>query len=143
MPIYDFHCPSCQEEVYDVYLSYTSSTHACSCGVDMERMWTTNRRFSFEPFTVELDGQQVEISSLHQLREIERTSEKKYLNGEGQPLVWRAYSQDPSNQDRNSLGEPQQQKFNTRNSRGVPYVIRSEAQLREIAQKFGQTGGWD
>ena len=48
----------------------------------------------------------VEVSSLADIRRLERESEQAYRNGEGQPLRWRAYSQNASNQDINSFGAP-------------------------------------
>jgi hypothetical protein len=42
----------------------------------------------------------------------------------GQQIVFRAFNNDPSNQDRNSLGENRQTDFKTRNRRGVPFISR-------------------
>ena len=58
----------------------------------------------FQEFEVR-DGQNhlVTVDSLAKLRKIERESEQQYRNGEGQPLVWRRYSQDPSNHDVSAL----------------------------------------
>lgn len=44
------------------------------------------------------------IGSLHQMRQIERDSEVRYANGEGEPLRFRALSQSASNMDENSFG---------------------------------------
>lgn len=51
------------------------------------------------------DGQnnKVHVSSLKQLRDLERTSEQQFKNGEGQPLVFRAFSNDPTNKDSSAL----------------------------------------
>lgn len=56
-------------------------------------------------FTVR-DGQNqlVEIDSLHKLRKLERESEQQARNGEGQPLRFRAYSQNRSNMQDNTFG---------------------------------------
>ena len=45
-----------------------------------------------------------EVNTLHRLRQIERDSEQRYRNGEGEPLRFRAYAQDRSNLDENSFG---------------------------------------
>lgn len=44
------------------------------------------------------------IDSMHTLRKIERESEQRYANGEGEPLRFRVYNQDHSNMDTNSFG---------------------------------------
>lgn len=61
----------------------------------------------FQAFEVR-DGQNnlVKVDSLHKLRTLERESEQQHKNGEGQPLVFRAYSQNRSNHDVHSL-DPQ------------------------------------
>jgi hypothetical protein len=43
------------------------------------------------------------VDSLAKLRKIERQSEVDYRNGEGQPLVWRNYSNDASNKHVHAL----------------------------------------
>jgi hypothetical protein len=52
------------------------------------------------------DGQnrKVTIDSTHKLRQVERESEQQARNGEGQPIVFRAWSQDRSNREVNTLG---------------------------------------
>jgi hypothetical protein len=45
----------------------------------------------------------VTVDSLKKLRDIERDSEQRYRDGEGQPLVWRRYSQDDTNKDVHAL----------------------------------------
>lgn len=64
----------------------------------------------FQKFTVHRlgpDGQQHEetIDSLHKLRAIEKDSEQRYRDGEGEPLRFRGYAQDASNLDQNSFGD--------------------------------------
>jgi hypothetical protein len=44
------------------------------------------------------------IDSLHKLRAVERDSEQRYRNGEGEPLRFRAWAQDRSNKDSNAFG---------------------------------------
>lgn len=43
------------------------------------------------------------IHSLSQMRQIERESEQRQRNGEGQQMVWRDYSNDKGHQDRHSF----------------------------------------
>jgi hypothetical protein len=54
----------------------------------------------FEAFDT-FDGMNnpVTVDSLKKLRDIERDSEQRFRDGEGQPVVWRRWSQDKSNQD--------------------------------------------
>lgn len=85
---------------------------------------------SFTPVEVEVDGKKVTISSFADVRRIERESERKAANGEGTLSIFRAFSQDQSNQDRNALGENPAVKFPTRNRRGMPYIIRKGDQGR-------------
>jgi hypothetical protein len=63
----------------------------------------------FQKFTVHRlgpDGQQHEetIDSLHTLRAIEKDSEQRYRDGEGEPLRFRGYAQDASNMDVSAFG---------------------------------------
>ena len=62
---------------------------------------------TFRKFTTR-DGrnQLVEIDSLQKLRQVERESEQLARNGEGQHITFRAFSQDGSNRDVNTHGEP-------------------------------------
>ena len=48
-------------------------------------------------------NEKVQVTSLKQLREIERQSEVDYKNGEGQPLVFRAFSNTKSSMDQSAL----------------------------------------
>lgn len=45
------------------------------------------------------------VDSLHAMRQIERQTEQMHRNGEGQPLVWRDYSQNRSNFDSHTLAK--------------------------------------
>lgn len=60
---------------------------------------------AFRKFTVDVDGRPTEIDSLHTLRRVERESEQRYRNGEGEPLHFRMWHQDRSNRDVNTFGE--------------------------------------
>lgn len=79
----------------------------------------------FTPFTADgPDGGPVTIDSLHTLRRIEREAERRTADGVGQPMVFRAWSQNRSNQDQNVFGPPPTPQVRPRNARGIPYVIR-------------------
>lgn len=70
--------------------------------LDLHTDGATNQ--SFQKFSVDVDGTRVEVSSLHQLRRIERESEQRYRNGEGEALRFRLWNQDESNRDVNTFG---------------------------------------
>lgn len=70
-------------------------------------------------YEVDIDGQIHTISSLQDANRIERESMARYRNGEGQPLVFRAFHQDNSNRDKHTLPGWSQQ-VNPRTQRGVP-----------------------
>jgi len=59
----------------------------------------------FQKFSVDVDGRPVEIDSLHKLRTIERESEQRYRNGEGEPLRFRAWTQEASNMGVSAFGD--------------------------------------
>lgn len=50
-------------------------------------------------------GAQVKVESLHQIRQIERESQRRAADGEGQEVRFRMYSQDRSNRHTNTFGE--------------------------------------
>lgn len=58
----------------------------------------------FQKFTVDVDGHPTEIDSLHTLRRVERESEQRYRNGEGEPLRFRMWHQDHSNREVSAFG---------------------------------------
>lgn len=64
----------------------------------------------FDPFTTEVlqpDGSHktVVVSTLSDIRRLERETEVRARNGEGQAMRWRDYSQDHSNQHTHLFGE--------------------------------------
>lgn len=48
--------------------------------------------------------------------------ERMHLQQTGQPIAFRSFNQNPSNQDSNSMGEGPQIRPVTRNRRGIPYI---------------------
>jgi len=136
LPLFDFWCESCGQIERDVYRSIAVGAQAdppvcqlCLCAGSYRRMaWLPYVQFidakePFQEFTVS-DGRNrpVLIDSLRKLRQVERESEHMARNGEGQPMVWRRYSQDRSNVHVHTLGENPQQ-----------------APTREAAERFGKT----
>lgn len=108
MPRNDFACPSCgkvEEHTYPV-VECAKRPICLSCFHLMEWLPPHVRMDAYEPFqefTVHHGGRPVLVDSLSKLRAVERESEVMARNGEGQPLVWRAYSQDRSNNDVHTL----------------------------------------
>lgn len=69
-------------------------------------------------------GDGVPINSLHDIRRIERESEQRARNGEGEQYVFRKYQQDRGNLYTHTLGE-------------APQAAPSQDWLRKHAQEFG------
>jgi hypothetical protein len=63
-------------------------------------------------------GDGIAVNSLHDIRRIERESEQRARNGEGQPLVFRKYAQDRGNLHTSTLGENPSHKPRLTDSRG-------------------------
>ena len=61
----------------------------------------------FETEVLQPDGSHapVLVDSLSKMRQIERTSEQRERDGEGQAMIWRDFSQDPSNRDVHTIAE--------------------------------------
>lgn len=78
----------------------------------------------FKSFSLEVDGQTHHFSSLHQIRQFERESEKRAADGVGQPYAFRAFSNDMGGgrQLVNSFGKTPRREFSTRDRYGRPYV---------------------
>ena len=92
----------------------------------------------FQKFEI-YDGQnqKVVIDSLHKLRQVEAESERQFRNGEGQPLRFRAYSQDRSNRDVNTFGEPPTEKPSAEGKRKFGLRGATKAMTSEPDGKFG------
>ena len=114
MALHNYVCPACAHVLEDVNVpcSIGAQAGAPECPEDGRRMeWIPQigRVDAYEPFH-EFDvkdgrGQTIHIDSLRKLRQVERESEAMARNGEGQPMVWRQYSQSRSNRDANIFGE--------------------------------------
>jgi len=128
VPNHDYYCPSCKVTLRDQYRSIEVGGQAqlpdCKhCGYPM--IWVVPRPRmdlrtdgdgasgeTFQKFTCR-DGlnRVVEIDSLHKLREVERESEKMAADGLGQPIRFRGFSQNASNMQANTFGEPPSEKI--------------------------------
>jgi hypothetical protein len=110
MALHDFWCQVCGQVLVDVNIPIAlGAMRGAPLHCEKPMSWIPQVGFidAKEPFQrfVTRDGQnrEVVVDSLSKLRKIERESEDQYRNGEGQPLVWRSYSNDRSNRDRHSL----------------------------------------
>lgn len=119
MPLHDYACRWCGRILRDVYRPVdqraTDVPPHCpniSCGADME--WIPAAPavdLQFTPLTLQRkqpDGSYREetVSSVAQMRRIERESEVAARNGEGEQVRFRMWSQDRSNGDTNTFGSP-------------------------------------
>jgi len=124
VPLHDFHCAACGLILQDQYRSIEVGGQGylprCQrCGEIME--WIIPvvamdvggvKGAAFKAFTIHrqvptregLMQVEEQIDSVHKLRQIEKDSEQRYRDGEGEPLRFRGYNQDASNKDVNSFG---------------------------------------
>ena len=112
LPLHDYYCGGCQTVKVDVYRSVEEGAVAAPpqcCGRAMSwvpnvgRMDASNGPTFKEFDTFNGRNEKVHVSSLKQLRAIEKQSEIDHKNGEGQPLVFRAFSQSRSQMDQSAL----------------------------------------
>lgn len=102
----DFLCEVCGHSAEYWATRATAPSH---CGQTM--VWAPSRsaavdaKESFQETFVESGGRRFKVDSLHAMRQIEKTTEQMHRNGEGQPLVWRDYSQTRSNFDTHTLAK--------------------------------------
>lgn len=131
MALHDFRCSICGKVSHDINIPISigavdGAPPCLWCGETMDWIPQVGRMDAYEP-SLEFDtfdgrNQPVHIDSLKKLRQVERESEIHARNGEGQPMVWRKYSQDRSNVHVSTLGES-------------PTV----APTRSAAERFGST----
>lgn len=110
MALHDFFCQTCGQVLVDVNVPIALGAIKGApehCGQPANWIPQVGRMDAYEPFQEfeARDGQNnlVTVDSLTKLRKIERESEEQYRNGEGQPIVWRRYSNDRSNRDVHAL----------------------------------------
>src|SRR5262245_1900937 len=110
MALHDFWCEKCGQVLVDVNIPIDLGAikgAPLHCGQPATWIPQVGRMDAYEPFQEfeARDGQNnlVTVDSLAKLRKIERESEQQFRNGEGQPIVWRRYSNDSSNKDVHAL----------------------------------------
>ena len=150
MARHDFRCGVCGYVLRDHHVptGQRASEHAPTCpnhqiGGPVRMAWIPAARFSlfsdaategagsFAKFTLPVEDpgsptgfRDETVSSLADIRRLERESEQRERNGEGRRMVWRDYSQDASNRDRHTLGEDPSLKPAKHYSNGTPVKIR-------------------
>lgn len=110
MPLHDFWCAQCGQLHADVYVPVDTraSDASLACpGCSQRLIWVpaapavhygSVKTAAFKAFdTTDGRGNPVHIDSLRKLRQVEKQSEQDFRNGEGQPLVFRAWSQTKGN----------------------------------------------
>lgn len=118
---HDFVCPACdthhRDVPVDMQIGARQADVRCACGARLEWIPQIGRMdfgpsggTGFKSFSIQDRDERGrvitrEIDSLHALRKVERESEQRARNGEGQPLVWRDYAQERSNRDRHTLAK--------------------------------------
>lgn len=108
MPLHDFWCQDCGTVLVDVYVPVAVGASAGApmhCG--RKTSWVAAapavhygsvKTAAFKAFdTTDGRGNPVHIDSLAKLRKVEKESEEAFRNGEGQPMVFRAWSQNKGN----------------------------------------------
>ena len=110
MALHDFWCQTCGQVLVDVNIPIDLGAvkgAPLHCGKPAAWIPQVGRMDAYEPFqefeTFDGKNQPVVVDSLHKLRQIEAQSEQDMRNGEGQPMVWRRYSNDSSNRDVHTL----------------------------------------
>lgn len=148
MPLHDFLCSTCGREQRDVYRSIDvgalGSVPICaSCGTPLTWIPKVGAVDTYEPMvefeTTDGRGQRVVIDSLHKLRQIERESEQQARNGEGQQMVWRQYSQDPSQRHDHTLMKDPTPAISGKTKRGEP-IVREVLQADESGEPHVEMG---
>jgi hypothetical protein len=123
MPWHDYGCPipDCTELRYDRWEPPICETHL----VPMEIRYLPKNSRPFESFVFDSDQGPIEVTSLHQVREIERTSMEAYKAGRGRPFCFRVYSQD-HHKDENVFQalhpQTRREDLRTRSRAGVPFL---------------------
>lgn len=140
----DYKCAIC-----GYYAEYwaTRATAPAHCGQTME--WWPSRPPAVdakEPFaqaSLSANGKIYPLNSLHDIRKAERDSEQMSRNGEGQPLVWRDYSQEKSNNDRHTLAKRMDRSMDTQDTfaGGMTAVDKSKVGVAKGADVAKRHGG--
>lgn len=141
MAVHDLHCLGCDRIQQDVDIAISVGaraycrTHCCPwCQGPLEpvaAIGSMSLFHEFEKFTTPIEDpaspsgfRDVTVSTLADIRRLERESEQAERNGEGRRMVWRDYSQDPSNRDKHTLGEDPSMKPAKTYTNGQPVLVR-------------------
>jgi len=110
MALHDFWCAVCGQVLVDINVPIAIGAMRGApehCGTPTQWIPQVGRMDAYEPFqefeTYDGRNERVTIDSLHKLRQVEEESLQLARNGEGQPIVWRRYSQNRSNRDVHTL----------------------------------------
>lgn len=139
----DFRCEQCG---YHAEYWATRATAPSHCGQTM--IWAPSRppavdaREPFHKTSLQANGRTYAIESLHDIRKAERDAEARYRNGEGQPLVWRDYSQEKSNSDRHTLAKRMDRSMDTQDgfAGGVPDIDKGKVGTARGADVIARQG---
>ena len=135
MPRHDYLCTRCGQVLLDVVRSVEVGARGCPpvhCGYEMIWLPGTTamdvggvKTAGFRAFdTTDGRGQPVHIDSLRKMRRVEKEAEVHARNGEGQPMIFRRWSQEASNQDQPTLSKS---------------YAGGEQPTKEAAHRFGAT----
>jgi len=139
----DWECEAC-DLVVERLTEYRVIPLCPTCRGPMTWLPTISRAFSIDSFRAPLvlpvlGG--VEVTSLRQVRELERMSERAARNGEGEQYVARAWAQEPGNLSVSTLPVPTQRAPKTRDAKGREKVgVRVHADEPSVTLGPGLTG---
>lgn len=110
MALRDYICTTCGEKLYDIQKMMGELRPVCPVDKahgEMEWLpsFSRGRSLGFTPFDHEMDGKVERVNTIEDVRRIERESMQRAVNGEGSPTIFRAFSQDRSNYDKNVFGD--------------------------------------
>jgi len=154
MPNHDLRCLVCGTICYDVYIptalgarAYCREAVCPVCGGSLDpipaaqfsvfsdavpRAGSTDRAKA----TIQVEdpgsptGFRAEtVGSLRDIRRVERESEQRERNGEGRKMIWRDYSQEPTNRDRHTIAADPSLKPPKTFTNGQPVVLRRGASV--------------
>jgi len=144
VPLHDYVCPVCAVVLRDIYrpVAQRASENPPLClngHVPTKMDWCPAVGaidLQVRPFPVHIkqpDGsyREVEVTSIQQMRQIERETAQAAKNGEGEALSFRMWSQDHSNGDVNVFGDPRAAVGDT------PVALSAETK-----RKFGRRGAF-
>ena len=141
MAVHDFRCLACDYRWNDVNIPVSIGARAgapycprCDVPTTMEPIIAIGRMSIFSEFAkfttpVEDPGSPTgfrdeTISTLGDIRRLEKESEQRERDGLGRRMIWRDYSQDQSNKDVHTMGPPPSETPSKTYTNGTPVRIR-------------------